>query len=233
MLTDKHILQQQYILANLKKIFIDGFSSFHSGPMWFVLTLWFISLLFYLVHQLNGKYILGVAIFSSIIGYLCYLCEMNAPVKIGTVFTCFPFYSIGFLLKNKLKESWNKRELKFMIIAILCIVMSFLIMKVNGKYFNFGQLHNNDLGNYILFYSSALIGTIGLLFVFNYVFFYQNIIITILSYPLKFIGKYALVFLGTHWFLFYTVFSKRRLSGREHIARFFNNNNLNIFSRYI
>ena len=116
-----------YIYWNLAKIFIAGKSSIGSGPLWFVFTLYSVSLMFYGVQKiakflfkqrekeipaqgredtLKAKIaIAGAAITSLIAGWLLYMNHIRLPLGIERDLTVLFFFANGWLCKGLIKNS--------------------------------------------------------------------------------------------------------------------------------
>ena len=116
-----------YIYWNLAKIFVAGKSSIGSGPLWFVFTLYSVSLIFYGVQKiakflfkqrekeipaqgredtLKAKIaIAGAAITSLIAGWLLYMNHIRLPLGIERDLTVLFFFANGWLCKGLIKNS--------------------------------------------------------------------------------------------------------------------------------
>ena len=116
-----------YIYWNLAKIFVAGKSSIGSGPLWFVFTLYSVSLIFYGVQKiakflfkqrekeipaqgredtLKAKIaIAGAAIASLIAGWLLYMNHIRLPLGIERDLTVLFFFANGWLCKGLIKNS--------------------------------------------------------------------------------------------------------------------------------
>ena len=77
----------QYIYWNFAKIFIAGKSSVGAGPLWFVFTLYSVSLLFYLVQRVSSKAgkvssfaVAAFALSSLVSGWLMFKNHIRLPL---------------------------------------------------------------------------------------------------------------------------------------------------------
>ena len=109
-----------YIYWNLAKIFVAGKSSIGSGPLWFVFTLYSVSLIFYgvqcaarkiseILSPLRGsRMTAGVtalaAIASLIGGWLLYMNHIRLPLGIERDLTVLFFFAGGWLCKGALND---------------------------------------------------------------------------------------------------------------------------------
>ena len=111
-----------YIYWNLAKIFVAGKSSIGSGPLWFVFTLYSVSLIFYGVQALanalsqvlnrrprnksgvtNRIIIAVIAIASLAGGWLLYRYHIRLPLGIERDLTVLFFFACGWLCKGVLR----------------------------------------------------------------------------------------------------------------------------------
>ena len=115
-----------YIYWNLAKIFVAGKSSIGSGPLWFVFTLYSVSLMFYGVQKiakflfkqrekeipaqgredtLKAKIaIAGAAIASLIAGWLLYKNHIRLPLGIERDLTVLFFFTCGWICREPIKN---------------------------------------------------------------------------------------------------------------------------------
>jgi hypothetical protein len=111
-----------YIYWNLAKIFVAGKSSIGSGPLWFVFTLYSVSLLFYGVQKVAGRIsvrrgreipacagmttgiIALTAIASLAGGWFLYVNHIRLLLGIERDLTVFFFFANGWLCKGALKD---------------------------------------------------------------------------------------------------------------------------------
>ena len=96
-----------YIYWNLAKIFVAGKSSIGSGPLWFVFTLYSISLMFFALQKLaktvagknerGQKAIIALAAAASLTGgWLLYKNHVRLPLGIERDLTTLAFFACGF-----------------------------------------------------------------------------------------------------------------------------------------
>jgi fucose 4-O-acetylase-like acetyltransferase len=111
-----------YIYWNLAKIIVAGKSSIGSGPLWFVFTLYSVSLLFYGVQKVAGRIsvrrgreipacagmttgiIALTAIASLAGGWFLYVNHIRLLLGIERDLTVFFFFANGWLCKGALKD---------------------------------------------------------------------------------------------------------------------------------
>ena len=113
-----------YLYWNLAKIFIAGKSSIGSGPLWFVFTLYSVSLMFYGVMVITKRIelwipsplryasrmtrsrmtVAGIAIASLIAGWLLYKNHIRLPLGIERDLTVLFFFYVRMDLPRTDKE---------------------------------------------------------------------------------------------------------------------------------
>ena len=109
-----------YIYWNLAKIFVAGKSSIGSGPLWFVFTLYSVSLLFYgvqcaarkiseILSPLRGsRMTAGVTALAAIAslagGWLLHMNHNRLPLGIERDLTVFFFFACGSLCREPIKN---------------------------------------------------------------------------------------------------------------------------------
>ena len=111
-----------YIYWNLAKIFVAGKSSIGSGPLWFVFTLYSVSLLFYGMQKVAGRIsvrrgreipacagmttgIIALAAIASLAGgWFLYVNHIRLPLGIERDLTVLFFFACGSLCREPIKN---------------------------------------------------------------------------------------------------------------------------------
>ena len=94
-----------YIYWNLAKIFVAGKSSIGSGPLWFVFTLYSVSLLFYAAQRIVPRRFIFIASLVSLAGgWLLYINHIRLPLGIERDLTVLFFFANGWLCKESIKN---------------------------------------------------------------------------------------------------------------------------------
>ena len=105
-----------YLYWNLAKIFIAGKSSSGSGPLWFVFTLYSVSLMFYGVMVITKRIelwipslrsrmtVAGIAIASLIAGWLLYKNHIRLPLGMERDLTVLFFFACGWICREPIKN---------------------------------------------------------------------------------------------------------------------------------
>ena len=201
-----------YIYWNLAKIFVAGKSSIGSGPLWFVFTLYSVSLIFYGVQKIiPKKYIFFASLASLAGGWILYMNHIRLPLGIERDLTVLFFFANGWLCKGMLqgdprlrgddkKESGddNKRNV-LLAAATIVSFAAYAYLEVPDQNFS---IMNNNLGKDLrIFVASSFFGIAGLIGAFVLADRLPN------AAPVRFakgilrnISRNALVILAVHWY---------------------------------
>ena len=217
-----------YIYWNLAKIFVAGKSSIGSGPLWFVFTLYSVSLIFYgvqcaarkiseILSPLRGsRMTAGVTVLAAIAslagGWFLYVNHIRLPLGIERDLTVLFFFANGWLCKGALKDprlrgddkkergngSHAKSTLS-LIVATTVAFAAYAYIEVPDPNFS---IMNNDLGKSLpIFVASSIFGIAGLVTAFVAADKIPNIApIRFIKGILRNISRNALVILAVHWY---------------------------------
>jgi fucose 4-O-acetylase-like acetyltransferase len=206
---------RQYIYWNIAKIFIAGKSSVSAGPLWFVFTLYSVSLLFYLLHEMSKKQVHPKLFFAvmSIEGLLCgWLLNENhihLPLGIERDLTILFFFGCGFLCKEPIKKIHSaisagaaNAAKNTVLVATIGIISFVAYAFLESPSPNF-SIMNNDLGKSLpQFVASSITGIVGLIAAFLLASKLPDIApISITKGILRNISRNALVILAVHWWI--------------------------------
>ena len=165
-----------YIYWNIAKIFVAGKSSIGSGPLWFVFTLYSVSLMFYGVQKVANAFsqarkgdpgskpgmtskaitaIIAIACLAG--GWLLYINHIRLPLGIERDLTVLFFFANGWLCKgatqslsgNKLTQSFsgkNFRSAKNILTLAAAAIISFCAYAYIEIPDPNFSIMNNDLG---------------------------------------------------------------------------------------
>ena len=219
-----------YIYWNLAKIFVAGKSSIGSGPLWFVFTLYSVSLIFYGVMIITKRIelwipslrsrmtVAGIAIASLIAGWLLYMSHIRLPLGIERDLTVLFFFANGWLCKGLIKNSPRegieprprhdikstvlRRSSGTLLIAGIALISFILYAFIEVPDPNF-SIMNNDLGKSPwIFIASSFFGIAGLVATFTLADKIPNIVpVRIVKGILRNISRNALVILAVHWWI--------------------------------
>ena len=214
-----------YLYWNLAKIFIAGKSSIGSGPLWFVFTLYSVSLLFYGVMVITKRIeswipslrsrmtVAGIAIASLIAGWLLYKNHIRLPFGIERDLTVLFFFTCGWICREPIKNLSGflhnnnqgtalRRCSGTLLTAGIALISFVLYAFVENPDPNF-SIMNNDLGKSLgIFLASSFFGIAGLIATFILADKLPNIVpIRIANGILRNISRNALVILAVHWWI--------------------------------
>jgi fucose 4-O-acetylase-like acetyltransferase len=195
-----------YIYWNLAKIFVAGKSSIGSGPLWFVFTLYSVSLMFYGVQKfIPRRAIFFVSLASLAGGWLLHMNHIRLPLGIERDLTVLFFFATGWLCKGAapLSSGGNARSIRNTLILVAATIVSFAAYAyLEAPDPNF-SIMNNDLGkNLRIFVASSFFGIAGLIGAFVLADRLPNATpVRIVKGILRNISRNALVILAVHWYI--------------------------------
>ena len=202
---------RDYIYWNLAKIFVAGKSSIGSGPLWFVFTLYSVSLMFYGVQKFASRLkapraatiIIAIACLAG--GWLLYRHHIRLPLGIERDLTVLFFFACGWLSKEPIRNTLcgkGKKGIPWSLVVASSITAFFLYAAFEIPDPNF-SIMNNDLGKSLpIFVASSFFGIAGLVTAFVAADKIPNIgPIRILKGILRNISRNALVILAVHWYI--------------------------------
>ena len=204
-----------YIYWNMAKIFVAGKSSIGSGPLWFVFTLYSISLMFYGIQNIQKLFkplasplffklfILFCAAASLTAGWILYKNHIRLPLGIERDFTTLSFFALGWVCRNPIKSM--EKLPTWILVAVATISFATYTFTNNvGPWFS---IMNNELGkSFWGFLASSLLGITGL--VATFIFISRIPCKKSLAAPLRIfkgilqnISRNALIVLAVHWYI--------------------------------
>ena len=209
----------QYIYWNFAKIFIAGKSSVGAGPLWFVFTLYSVSLIFYFLHEMSKKqinptvFITVMSIEGLLCGWLLNINHMHLPLGIERDLTILFFFGFGWLCKEPIKKlhsaisaSSTRATKNTAIVAAVGIISFVAYGFLESPSPNF-SIMNNDLGKSLFqFVASSITGIVGLIATFLLASKLPNMApIRITKGILRNISRNALVILAVHWWIVFVL----------------------------
>ena len=189
-----------YIYWNLAKIFVAGKSSIGSGPLWFVFTLYSVSLIFYGVQKIfPRRAIFFVSLASLAGGWILYANHIRLPLGIERDLTVLFFFANGWLCKGLLKGGNDNKRNALLAAATIISFAAYAYLEVPDPNFS---IMNNDLGKDLrIFVASSFFGIAGLIGAFVLADRLQNAApVRIVKGILRNISRNALVILAVHWY---------------------------------
>ena len=195
-----------YIYWNLAKIFMAGKSSIGSGPLWFVFTLYSVSLIFYGVQKIvPRKFIFFISLASLAGGWLLYINHIRLPLGIERDLTVLFFFANGWLCKGALKDSRLRgddpraKSTLAIVVATVLAFAAYAYIEIPDPNFS---IMNNDLGkDFRIFVASSFFGIAGLRGTFILADRLPDVApFRMLKGILRNISRNALVILAVHWY---------------------------------
>ncbi len=157
----------------------DGDPGMSNLPLWFLLSLFFTSVVFSVIEKYNLKWII---VFFPIISFLLYRYSVSLYLGLDNLFLGIFFYYLGYCSKKADK----KHEI---LILIICTIIYAATTYFDPSYLDFKI---NDLinGNYFLYLLSAISGIL----LFSGLFKYSSGI-----RPVNYVGRQSMVYFVLHW----------------------------------
>lgn len=204
-----------YIYWNLAKIFVAGKSSIGSGPLWFVFTLYSISLMFFALQKLaktvagknerGQKAIIALAAAASLAGgWLLYKNHVRLPLGIERDLTTLAFFACGYICKGIIQKQLcdkGKKAIPWSLVVATSVTSFVLYAAFENPDPNF-SIMNNDLGKSLAgFLASSAFGIAGLVTAFVAIDRIPAIVpLQIVKGILRNVSRNALVILAVHWY---------------------------------
>ncbi len=139
----------------VQKLFIAMLNGGQSVS-WFLLTLFFVEVLFELTRIMAGKYTICFAVIYGITGVVLGRLGINYPLKIGTVFTALSFYGLSFIFRGRL--DYEKKENIIPLWLTFILSAAGMIMISGGTW----EMVENDCSDYLLGSLSAFSASLGI-----------------------------------------------------------------------
>ena len=203
---------KEYIGWNFAKIFVAGKSSIGSGPIWFVFTLFSISLGFYLIQKAarSNKFIIAIFAIASLAGgWMMSRNHIRLPLGIERDLTTLFFFACGYLCKDFIQKlsqfiaGERKDHLwRIFIVSLLTIGSFVLYALIEIPDPNYSVM-NNALGkSFPRFIGSFIFGVLGLIGAFQVFSQLPQIApLRIAKGILRNISRNALIILAVHWWV--------------------------------
>ncbi len=198
-----------FFLENVWTIFWWGNSTWYFAPLWFVLTLYIISVTYYMFQLYFKRLVYSICVVIICVIFCILFSNVQLPFKFGTMILCFSFFVIGNLVKRKDcfcffgTEGMGKKIL----FGGIGLVITLLIVD-NTK--EPTLIAMNSVGNPISFYLESFICVFCSIILCSSVNKFGFI-----GKILQFISRNALVILATHYYVII------RISGSLKALHFF------------
>lgn len=179
--------------------------TFSNSPIWFLLCLFWINVLFYQISNLVDSFfkgsvwvILGISFVLGVVGYLLGIYNINIPLYIDTSLTALPFFVCGYLLRKYtsilVPNNWDKYLL---LMSLAMFILTYFLAAPAGF-----QINDYAYITIYQLYLGGLCGTLGVLFIAK----------LLKKLPLvSYWGRYSIIILCTHQLVlqFYILIMKK------------------------
>lgn len=199
----------QYLYLEAVNIFVAGTSTPITTPLWFVIVLFWASLLLYLVHKLSMR--LGGNKYFKIIIFL-YACIMLSlgwtfsridfflPWNLHVVCTASFFVSIGYITKDLIKNKLVQLPSWLLACVLVCLSLLYLYgININGAY----HLYTNTLGGSLYGFIISSLSGISMMIVL-FILLSRIPKTSIIGGIFRNLARNALVFLAVHYWVIIT-----------------------------
>lgn len=167
-------------------------NEFYNGSIWFLLSLFWINLLYYCINKVSDKELIKILLVVSVsaIGWIWSYLGLQNYIYIGTSLTSLPFFYLGttFIRSGLITNEYNKR--RDLIISLICIgvILIFIYLPENYVKMTF-YLNRLEQGNPFMLYPLALSLVIMTLILCKY----------IRKVPfVSYLGRFSIIVLLTH-----------------------------------
>lgn len=145
-----------------------GSADFFNAPLWFVLCLFTIEIIYFFISKLRVNLIVTISMILIVLGwfleseYFNLFDNKSLPWSIDSALFALGFYALGNLLSHKSKlctylfSDGKNKSLIIICIVVICIAVGFPLALANGKV----SLGSKILNNGFIFYATGIIGTL-------------------------------------------------------------------------
>lgn len=158
-----------------------------NGPLWFLLCLFFMNIIFFLIHYIahkpNNIYLISIAL--GITGLLLGFFQIRLPLTIDTALTCMPFMCFGYFVRHQTQLLYSSRLDKHLLFYIVLFAIPCMLIARHTLYWANSFYHTS-------YFTAHLCGISG------------TTMVLLLSkktgkIPLiSFLGRFSIIVLCTH-----------------------------------
>lgn len=162
-----------------------------AGPLWFLLCLFSTCILYQIINKVANKYTGTICFITTMIGWILSIYNLKLILFLDSTFSILLFYHLGNnCSKRKIKEG-SIKELLFSILSFsgcyfICVKIAHL--GINDIY------SNTIMNNFIMYTISAVSGIYQIITISKLI----ASRITIISYPIAYIGKLSIYIFVFH-----------------------------------
>ncbi|MCR3757913.1 acyltransferase family protein [Clostridium felsineum] len=183
-------------------------NGFWNGPLWFLVCLFVVYVLYYPVNKLlyNRKfYFIFIGLFLAL-GWSVSEFKIYLPLKLDVAFTGIAFYIMGDFAKNiKIKFKLNTIPM-LLIMAFLTLILSI------GLNNTIVQMIVDRYGNYLVFIVTSLTGSLSIIILSNLIGEFKL---------LEWLGKNSLAIMGLHFIIFIVILDPIQSALKLPLGNFF------------
>ncbi|MBC1779165.1 acyltransferase family protein [Listeria booriae] len=172
-----------------------------NSPLWFLVVLFFIEIVYIIIDTLEWNNLFLVILFFTL-GYSFSQTHLEFPFGLNIVCYGIVFYYLGHLIKTiDIEKRWflNKFK-KISALSILALINILFGLFLNSRV----SVYHNELGNYFWFYIASVSACLAFYLIFKSTKRVQL---------LTFIGLNSVVIMCTHYFFKFTIILADRLLG--------------------
>ena len=178
-------------ITSLYAFFSPTIRTFPNGPIWFLICLFWLNVLFYGIFLLSSQFkknnVLILVLLSFVCGFVGWMLGQKSiqvlPMYIDTALTAMPFYCLGYICNKHTDILYPNKTDKYIIciIPFLIAFTYFFAVKTNFQ--------ENIFGNVFFMYSTGITGTLMVMLLAK--LFHR---LPLISYW----GRYSIIILCTH-----------------------------------
>lgn len=196
MLLDHNLYDREegarYLMSSLYRIFVEGLSSFKSTPLWFVLTLYLITIVSYPLSKLRNSISIEVILIlmCSMAQYYFYAHGIKFQFNINSFLASFPLFLMGMIIHQIGLLNWNDKQNTWCVFCV-CVLLSMILLLVCFKY----ELANPLHGCIPVYWTYILYSIFSVILLF---FSFSRMHSILLGWVLTYISLNGMAFLGSH-----------------------------------
>ena len=180
-------------------ILSGGSGGLGNQPIWFLLSLFFTLMGFFVLDKLRLKWlIIAFPMLGAAIYYFGY--NMKLPLGLQSLPLGIFFFYIGYIFKSEIEKSKYTTLVLWISIVIYGIVQFFWF---SGFDFRVNTLSS---GNYFVYVLSALCGLVLIYFLGKKIDYIK---------PINYIGENSMVYFVAHWLILFFIMNTMNLLGME------------------
>lgn len=188
------IILNRNVKASLLRMITYNGDLCWNAPIWFLLTTFWVSIIFFVLDRYILKTSLSTIILMCLSLVISYFINTNLPLELDTIALGLFFYVCGVKAKEyNITDILNKQRL---IILPLSLIFSIILSQVNIRI----SVHNSVYGNFPICILSGISGVLLYYFIAQYLQRFKKVI-----YSLNFLGKNSMFFMCSQYYVFRSI----------------------------